>query len=143
MTYRTPIEYFSYDKIEKMRLTVKASANVNPTLLRKMPFGTISWTLRNTGGFPIFYALENSTVKTPTHYEELEPDVTVVQDTIPRYIYIANVETTIGNDTTVYFELSIPEKEKERKSGEKAIYQQLHDKVSLFKRLLPRLFGGR
>lgn len=142
MTYRHPLDYFCYDKIHKMRRTVKASANVVPVMLRQMPFGTISWTLRNTGGYPIFYALENATVKKPTHYETLEPDVTVVQDTIPRFIYIANVETTIGNDTIIYFELTVPEREDQREKEEKGIYQQIRGAVGLFQQLFPRLFGG-
>ena len=143
MTYKSPLEVFSFDKVDKMTTDVRARGTVEWAKLKELPFGAISWTLRNQGGFPIFYALENDEVKKPTHFETLDPDVAVVQDTIPRFIYIANSETTVGNDTNIYLEVTVPEDEGERRKGEASAVRQLRDGLEIFRRMFPRLFGGR
>ena len=143
MTWRTPLDYFCYDKIDKININVQASVNVQARMLKKMPHGAISWTLRNTGPYPIFYALENGTKKNFTYFETLDPDVTIVQDTIPRYIYYANVERVPGNDTSLYFEVTVPEDEDDRLKGEESAFHQLRVTLGILANMFPRLFSRR
>jgi len=145
MSYRNPLSVFSYDKPVKTTRPVKAVSNVVWEKAVSLPFGTTNWLLRNQGNYPIYYAVEGSEMKKPTHFETLDPDVTVTEDNIPRHIYVANKETTSGHDTSIYLEYWVPEEEKDRKKGEAGVMAQIRNSIGLLKEAFPGLwsFGGR
>ena len=131
MSYRNPLEVFHYDKPFIESKTIRAVAAITWVKFRALPEGCGGWRIHNRGGFDVRYAYQND----PSQWEILEAGVADFKGFIPREVWVANDEIVAGRDVIVYLEFWIPESEKERKSSEKNIYQQLSDAFKHFRRL--------